>query len=440
MYIQVLQTTPVSDAFGITDIFFPIDASGLYTIAYSMPESAVVIMKRNTNAYFERIVTLNVTSPVVTTSTNGKWFVFTDRDSTAHVFQVNANQVVQKTALDGVSKWAKLLSDDSLVFVNETAIATYQFVSDTWTLSGTTQIIVSFNPPHLYHLTDTTFAGIYLDRSTVYLYRRKEDKSWALKESFTFENISEPAISVVWNGNDTVLLGSSATEPNGAVWLYTKQNNGWTATLTSDGSEIGIRPAGTLGFAILLLDPNTILVSAPLDGFSEMNAQPFDAGSVNVLARDTDGEWKWHVRVESEPKVMFGFGMALADQDILVLGCTRGNSSETPCRYHSLPTCFRQASQVTCKQIDSCQAGDFDISSLYSVNDPQCGDTSAAVSKVSVDASSVKLNLVIDRIGAPSSSCDAIVACSDNIASGASSASDISLFAAAFILALFFLY
>jgi hypothetical protein len=328
-------------------------------MSYSVPESAVVIMKRNSEGYYQRIVTYNVTSEVITTSTNGKWFAFSESDSTTHVFQVNdVHEVVQKKIFAGASSALQLLSDDSLAFVNGSALTTYHYADNTWTMSVTTQIYITFFPPYLYHLTDKTFAGIDYERSTVSLYRRKEDKSWALKDTFMIGNISEPLISIVWNGNDTVMLGCFAVEPIGAAWLYTKENEVWNEKVISAGSAIGIKPFGYLGFALLLVDPNTILVSAALDGYSSENAEQLVGGSVNVLSRDSGSEWQWNARLESELNAVYGLGLAVADEDILILGCGREtqNSTEVQCRYQSLPICFNQASQVTCNEINSCES------------------------------------------------------------------------------------
>jgi hypothetical protein len=221
----------------------------------------------------------------------------------------------------------------------------------------------------------------------------------------------------IWDGVDTVIhTAISETDDTtfGLVFIYTKLNGEWTMTQQFSALDMGFIGYAYLGLEVHQLDKDNVLVSASLDDVTDINAffaSPIRVGSALLLHRNATGEWDFTLRIKSAEVGILGFGIRSNDYDILIYQCTFfGNAVN--CSISTVPQCFRTPQNVTCNdiQLDDCSF-ELDLSALYTVNNPQCGETTTSFSAISYAEDKFTVDFTVSRVVVDDVTCRAVLSC-----------------------------
>ncbi len=389
---------------------------------------ALAIRRRNAEGIYVPVAnfTENVQVYVIT---NGKWIATTALSGTAAtLFTIDDNNNISNGSTIASTVGGFLLSDDTFVGYDPSplsdgnfTIRTYQYEAsnNTWLNIPGTELVVRTTAAYLgdastYRATDTHL--VILDtfdpqNFTINIYERQADKSWKLVDSVPVNSTADQLPGgVSYNGETLVYarfaeLLASNPSTYGAVYLYTKTANAWTYQ-RFDLLELGYKPVGLMGFSVIFIDADTMLVSVAFDGYS---GQTIAGGKVLMLTRE-NGVWNPTLDLIGGAG-LFGFGMAINNNDLILVSLT-AVSGGYGVTFYTAPLCFSKPINATCndKQVDSCT--DLTATPLYTVNNPQCGAVTAKMNGFSlINNQELEVQFSFTKGFGPAVYCNATVTC-----------------------------
>jgi hypothetical protein len=370
------------------------------------------VLRRNNEGIYENVANFTEFSSPVTT-TNGKWTLVR-----IDPFSVDENNELYSPGLQLSIRGGHVLSDDTIVGweQNSDFIVTLQFNEDLedWievpgtSLSIPDSVLQLVNTIVSFSVTDKHL--IFPQNGQVQIYERLANLSWNLIDSVPVNNT--PGFGkVTYNDLDAFVYALQVEDGEnlGVVFVYTKLGDQWVEqTFTVD--SLGYRPKGKLGSSVVFLDAYNVLISAGLEGFADEGV-PTEAGKVVLISRNSDGVWE--PKMDLTGSSIFGYGIGVNDYDIIVPSLILQEDSFVNITFNTLPRCFYQPINVTCRdqQVEDCS--DVSSADLYTINQALCGTTVTAnlTSFTVVDEKQALVQFSFSRRYAEDYFCNVTVTC-----------------------------
>lgn len=411
-------------------MFSILDSSGSIAVLADQFNSTLVILKRDSDGFYNLVEEIEIVSAKVTT--NGQW-VASVIPMLHTLFKLNDDgTVAQNSTLNLLSVVSRMMADGSYVVVLPMgSIETYEYDADTqsWILARNDSFPgITFDfalyPYELLPITESTIISWNMtseDEAIVRLFSRQADKSWTLVDSF---KTGSPYINfpgrVFWDGADTIIKSgidtSANSYPSGQVTIFKKSQGTWSLDQVFNASDFDVAGVGFFGVNAVQINEDNYLFTASYDGFFpfSLSEPDFNVGSACVLHRNTSGKWEFTAKVFPEkPGGIFGAGLAKNDFDVIIVHCPFIAEDRLDCLLQSVAVCFTDPIDATCatKQLDSCSPVDLDLATLFTVNNPTCGEVTAAYSFVRINDDAVSIDLALSRTGVSSLQCTATLTC-----------------------------
>ncbi len=406
-------------------------AAGKDLLIYTVYDSSTIaaIHRRNTNGTYELVA--NITGADFSTiSTNGNWIALGRNVGLGtDFFSIDTNNNVSYSSFVGTNG-GFLLSDDTFVGYYPLSphqdgnynIHTYRYEASNNSWVVIPELDVSVSTPVLTDAASSTYRATdshliiadYSDQSsiTVDIYERLPNRSWSLTDSVPV-NSTFGWGSVTYNGVDTFtyfVLDSADGTSLGTVFIYTKINGEWTYQLVT-GTSVGYRPLAAFGTTIVFLDSNNMLLTAYWEGQSTPAIPTGDVGKVLLMTRNSSSGL-WEPAADLLGPNWWGTSVIVNDYDVIVPSIVASNNPQQPANitFFVLPPCFTQPINVTCHDVEVTDCSLVDVSSLYTIDNPQCGNVTVESSLVVERADQVTVQFSFTR-AAPSVYCNATVTC-----------------------------
>ncbi len=314
------------------------------------------------------------------------------------------------------------MNDNTLVVLTQSSIDTYEFMSSGgWTTIHNQPVNFTVTPyltltnggnssDSVPHVTDTTLAAFNPILNLVELYTRNADKSWTLVDGLTLDTTQYHANRIIWNGDDTVVIGDTsyqdAVNPSsyGAVLIYVKNAGVWNMTQLVPSYQYVSTPPGYLGFSMQLIDRNLIAIGAPSD------TSNLATGSVLYLQRFGAGDWQVTLEfVGQGTSVLFGFSIMQNDFDVIVQTFSVNADNSTLAQQVVIPPCYLPM-KYACLDLtlDTCQTNNIPYDQLYTVGD-NC--TVVNVTETRVDGANTTVTFSFSRNYSDTFYCNSTVTC-----------------------------
>ncbi len=290
------------------------------------------ILRRNSSSQYDEIYN-DTTSYANDVTTNGNWFgALGGYSSGYHLFQLDSNNQITngQTLPDTKSGLGYLLSDNTFVFINATTIRTYKISSGVWTaIQEISSQGVSFQLKSKFRVTSNTMAGISTNlqqtNGTIYYWTRNADLTWSLAGSIDFDDI-HPAWAL-WNGDSALFVGDPGL---GVLRIYSKNSTGeWAYENYPQNLLPSITGVGYFPAMMVLLNENTAVLSAPQDGYPQVDR----VGAAVIMTR-VNGVWTFTTLIKSDVSLyLFSAGLDANDYDIVFYSAV----TPTTTAFYTLP-------------------------------------------------------------------------------------------------------
>jgi hypothetical protein len=408
-----------------------VDAVQQELVSYKLDSSGVYNRKDSISIPAE---SLSYSKDYSLSSSSGWILLSVDGLSPTHqIFKIDAEGIFSNKTypLTGF-RYCFMFATASVVAFREDQISTYTFVESSWMILRTEKPTSYTNygtwqriqPNYVYRFVRVGETEDY----SAEIWTRLEN-GWGLAETIPLigRELSN-YFNVLYDGNDTVVM-SFGSYGFGEFFVRRKVNNEWLLTQNLTEADVGFVSNNTdfgsfLGRSIQLVDHNTIVATAPYEGFT--NDFSTVGGSIVWLERDKAGVWRATKRAQSKNQVTYGIGLVVLDTDVITfesvsnISLVNGEYAFNQSLYLTRASpCSVEPNDVTCQSLEasSCDSlpstgEQLNVTSLFTINGPvNCGPISAHQTAFRKESETVEIDFTFSRSGVNNVTCTSVISC-----------------------------
>ncbi len=350
-------------------------------------DDAFQIRRRDADGQY--LLTKNINITGATPITNGKYFGAISTSGSLSIGQLVNDQLLNPVTFnDYVVQAAKIYDDDTLVIFDRSSSSLITF-----NLNSTSKLQETLVPGQAFGWTNpfgtetyyptTSFQGDFFfalnttadDLGYFFILQRQPDLSWGLMDVFRPEGfIGYLGGIAAHNGYDILALANyakpeDATHAVGEFSIFKKnaESGEWTLQQVVTPLSIGYVPNTALGVDMAFIDPNTLIVAAPLENSNNYGQR---TGRIGIFSRNVTTEM-WELTMEfisTAKEGYFGMGFGLNSKDLVTFGYS---SDDNNGRLYVVPRCQFEPFNVTCLTVHLDNCTEIPLDDLYSF-DTRC--------------------------------------------------------------------